>query len=67
MNPLAEGENDEIFEMSVPNSCDKIAIKKNKNKLKEEIFPSCLLNKSLKIKKEEKKATLLSAKVLFAS
>ena len=25
---LAEGENDEIIEMSVPNSCDKIAIEK---------------------------------------
>ena len=45
----------------------RLQLKKNKNKLKEEIFPSCLLNKSLKIKKEEKKATSLSAKVLFAS
>ena len=58
---LAEGENDEIIEMSVPNSCDKITIEKKKiiiiKQLKEEMFPSCLLNKSLKIKKKEKKAT----------
>ena len=40
---------------------------KKKEELKEEMFPSCLLNKSLKIKNEEKKATSLSAKVLFAS
>ena len=38
-----------------------------KKKLKEEIFALCLLNKSLKLKKEEKKATSHSAKVLFAS
>ena len=31
------------------------------------MLPSCLLNKSLKVKKEEKKPTSLSAKVLFAS
>ena len=61
--------------MSVPNSCDKIAIEKIIiiiiiiiiKELKEEMFPSCLLNKSLKIKKEEKKATFFSAKVLLAS
>ena len=34
MNPLAEGEKDEIFEMSVPNSCDKIAIKKKQKQIK---------------------------------
>ena len=56
--------------MSVPNSCDKITIEKKIiiiKQLKEEMFPSCLLNKSLKIKKKEKKATSLSAKVLFVS
>ena len=59
--------------MSVPNSCDKIAIEIIIiiiiiiKELKEEMFPSCLLNKSLKIKKEEKKATSFSAKVLLAS
>ena len=58
--------------MSVPNSCDKITIEKIIiiiiiKQLKEEMFPSCLLNKSLKIKKKEKKATSLSAKVLFVS
>ena len=31
------------------------------------MFALCLLNKSLKLRKEEKKATSLSAKVLFAS
>ena len=41
--------------------------KKIIKQLKEEMLPSCLLNKSLKVKKEEKKPTSLSAKVLFAS
>ena len=60
---LAEGENDEIIEMSVPNSCDKITIgqQQQKKTIKGRSFMSCLLNKSLKIKKEEKKVKLASS------
>ena len=38
---------------------DKSVIEKKKltKQFEEKMFPSCLLNKSLKIKKEEKKAT----------